>query len=144
MCLNYIYIFFFSRYIIQVAYLIIKTNICLTIGVLNFFLSFSHWNIYIQAWTLSTAYKIWYGVISVRQRFPLHTVTFVNYIYVKPPYVWKKISLIYKKNTDWYHLKSRDLLLFTLSVLTIPQNNVKFSVNYVTFLSVYIAPLVNI
>lgn len=48
-------------------------------------------------WTLSTAYKMSYGVNFVRLIFPVHTVSFVSHTFVKP--VRGTIVWIDQKNT---------------------------------------------
>lgn len=71
-----------------------------------FFRLISNW----QCWTPSSVYKMWYGVISVRHRFPLCTVTFVMNIFVKN--VWGNISQINPLNIWWFQMKKRALLLY--------------------------------
>ena len=69
----------------------------------NFFFIFSiSNNKYPLTWpwrTLSTAFRMSYGVTSVRPLSPLNTVTFVTYIYVKPMRI--NISLINPKITPF-------------------------------------------
>ncbi|XP_052702673.1 uncharacterized protein LOC128179314 [Crassostrea angulata] len=75
---------------------------------------------------------MWYGVISVRPRSPLYTVSYVTYICVKT--VRGNISLKNPENTKWYHSNIGDLFL---NVKNIPQEYVNFTANSATFLFVH-------
>lgn len=79
-------------------------------------------------WIQSTAPRISYGVISVRPPFPLYTVTFVTYIYVKT--VWRNIALMNPKNTTLCLLICEGV---HPSVQNIPKNIVFYTVNNVIF-----------
>ncbi|XP_065926377.1 uncharacterized protein [Magallana gigas] len=74
---------------------------------------------------------MWYGVISVRPRSPLYTVSYVTYICVKT--VRGNISLINPNNTKWCHSNIGELFL---NVKNIPQKYVTNTVNDATFLFV--------
>lgn len=74
---------------------------------------------------------MFYDVISVRHMYLVCTVTFVKLISVS--LVWENISQMNRKNTKWCHFERGDL---RPNVQHIPQSNVNFTVNNVTFLYV--------
>lgn len=92
------------------------------------FRSLSSWT-----WILGTAYRMWYGVISVESQSPLCTVTFVISICVKNANARKRIFQVNLQNTN-YCLSNYGAV--SSNVKIIPQKCAIVTVNNATFLFV--------